>query len=367
MSDRSTNGEAPRPWYTPLRFPDFEVSWAGPHPYQQGFCFGSEDGRLLFSDEDGGELFRSESMSDSGEAINGVACSQEFLAITTRQEFNIWAIPRIGEGKPIRGVLHYGAHGVTVTPSGYFVAPLGPTGILSVKPVVGVEHPGTISHAAIEGLYYYRVIILAAADGREVLVCAGRRGGLAVTEFWGAKRGTQELGTISFDGLDVIDVCSLNEDTKPLAVAATGRDGKLILLQDVLHDKRPVTLKFEAIQGTVYRLLSCRGNLIVLTSKGLYVLAKFAERFVQGESMSQFPTHVLCLPMEAVDANLCLDRWLLVVMSDDVRKYDARLIQQSAPADLAPGEIRVVQPRALAPDWKRHDVKQETRQSAKAV
>jgi len=35
-----------------IGFPDgFEVCWAGKHPFQDGFCFGSLDGRILFTDE----------------------------------------------------------------------------------------------------------------------------------------------------------------------------------------------------------------------------------------------------------------------------------------------------------------------------
>src|SRR5947209_17690357 len=34
----------------------FEVCWAGPNPLGDGFCFGSTDGRLLFTDDEGRPL-----------------------------------------------------------------------------------------------------------------------------------------------------------------------------------------------------------------------------------------------------------------------------------------------------------------------
>ena len=61
--------------------------------------------------------------------------------------------------------------------------------------------------------------------------------------------------------------------------------------------------------------------------------------------------------MEAVDANLCMDQWLLVVMLDSVRKYDLRLIQQITPESITHGEIRELQPKSLAPNWKKSEAK----------
>src|SRR5207302_6899461 len=37
MNRLPKNGSAPGPLFTPIRFKDFDVSWAGPHPLQPGF------------------------------------------------------------------------------------------------------------------------------------------------------------------------------------------------------------------------------------------------------------------------------------------------------------------------------------------
>src|SRR5438132_13390083 len=52
---------------------EFEVCWAGPHPFHAGFCFGSTDGKIILTDEEGMPLAPPRKGSASGEAINGVA------------------------------------------------------------------------------------------------------------------------------------------------------------------------------------------------------------------------------------------------------------------------------------------------------
>jgi hypothetical protein len=215
--------------------------------------------------------------------------------------------------------------------------------------------------------YFYSVINLRAGPGREILVCATRKDGVAALEFEGDKE-TYSLSTITFKGLDVVDVCALNPAADSLSVAALGRDGTLGLFRDVLVDKRPVTLKFGAVHGMAYRVLCCKGDIYVLTSKGIFVLGKLAERFLAGELSSGTITPVLPLPMDAVDACLAHDRWLLVVMADEVRKFDVELIHQSIPQILANGtashtEMQDSQ-KILTRDWKRHGLQQRSRQLA---
>ena len=73
------------------------------------------------------------------------------------------------------------------------------------------------------------------------------------------------------------------------------------------------------------------------------------------------------LPMEAVDANVVGDRWLLVTIAGEVLKFDVDLIDRSAPGDSRNGEIREVIAEKLTPDWQVHSVQQRSRQLAGAV
>jgi hypothetical protein len=358
MNRLSANDGIAPPWLKEIRFRDFEVSWAGtiPSPSGSGFCFGSEDGRILFTDEEGERLQEPAVGSLSKEAINGVACSEGILAVTTRREMTFWAWPTMAEGAHCVAELPYGAHGITVTAGKYFVAPLGRLGVMSAK--ARTLPSAILSSISKEGLTYYRVSSLLDGSGKEWLVCAGRSGGVGVTEFWGEQEGKHDLKTITFDRLDVVDICAIPSREKPTAAAALGRDGTLILFQDVLRESTPASLKLETIQGTAYSLFVYSGSLFVLTSKGIYVLFSLAERFLTGETLGTCITHILKLPMEAVDAQRCGDRWLLIVMPNGVHRVDLNLLLRSTPENISYGEFRDLQPQLLAPDWRAAGIQQ---------
>jgi hypothetical protein len=347
MSPLAENGNS-RPLFLSIRFPDsFAVCWAGPHPFRPGLCFGSEDGMLLFTDEEGRALsWPPGKGSASGEAINGVACVGTWVAVSTRQEVNFWPLPGTEGGHQFGVVFPYGAHGVSATPSGYFIAPMGRLGILAQAPPFGAETEVTVQTAEKPGLYAYRVICLPSPDTGEVLACAARLAGIGAVAFFGSAQ-THTLSTIAFSGLDVIDVCPLRPGERSLAVAALGRDGSLVLFQNVLTDKKPVPIKYDMVEGIAYRILSCGGDIFVLTSKGLYVLAQLAGRYLAGEPVGSIPTPVLPLPVEGVDANLCGNQWLLVVTPDEVRRYDVPLIHDSVARFVSEGEVKEFRPAPL--------------------
>ena len=74
-----------------------------------------------------------------------------------------------------------------------------------------------------------------------------------------------------------MDICAIG-GAGSLAVAAVARTGTLILLRDVFLDKHPLTMKFDNVKGTAYRLLSCRGHLLLLTNRAMYVLTRVGEQ-----------------------------------------------------------------------------------------
>src|SRR5262245_50477574 len=98
-----------------IRFPDFDVTWAGAHPLQEGFCFGSEKGELLITDESGNPLGKPGKAIASDEAINGVAGVDGWIAVSTRTDVNFLQ-PQKGNNGSVQGLqAPVGAHDVIAT------------------------------------------------------------------------------------------------------------------------------------------------------------------------------------------------------------------------------------------------------------
>lgn len=95
-----------------MRLPDFAVCWAGPDPFGPGFCFGTEDGKLVFADEGGTPVYAPFHASRSGEAINGVAGWGKWIAVSTRQDVTVGSPFPTSDAKHIVRVLPHGAHGI---------------------------------------------------------------------------------------------------------------------------------------------------------------------------------------------------------------------------------------------------------------
>jgi hypothetical protein len=355
--------------YHDIRFPEgFEVSWAGKFspptdPPGLCLCFGSANGNLLFTDEFGQQQIGPRKGSPSGEAINGVAQAGDWLAVSTRQEVHFWPT----NGGAGGGSLPHGAHGITATPSGSFIAPLGRLGVLAVQPPLGNGEPLMVHQPDNESLYVYRVAILRSRAGGEVLACAARQGGIIAGEFTSSQE-THAMSTAPFKDLDIVDICPLCPETDSLAAVALGRDGSLVLFRDVLTDPMPMPVKFDSVKGVAYRVVCCRGDIYILTSKGLYVLANFGSRFVNGEPTDGFSPPVLPLPMEAIDMNLVDGRWLLVILSNLVRKFDVDFIHEQFTGLIKHEEIQAFLPTVLSlePGWMRRDIKQTSQSFALA-
>jgi len=327
-----------------LRFDAFEVTWGGPSP-TGGFCFGSEDGRVLFTDADGDSPSKPRQVTRSEEAINGVAFLQGWMGVSTRNEIVSWKSQMEGGAEFL-----YGAHDIIAGSSGYFFAPLGRKGLLCYRPSEDPVQTVMIYSDPSASLYFYTLISLPTPEGGEVLACAARTGGIAAMEFKGEDQ-PQRLKTATFQGLDVVDLCPLLPGEKSTAIAALQRDGTVILFQDVLNDRQPVTIKYEAIKGTAYRVLSARGYLFLLTSEGLYVLFDLVNRFLSG-ARDAFRTRGRSFPLEAVDANLVGDQWILIVMPDGVLRLDISLLQPDPLQVRAPDSFTELASEMLRPSWR---------------
>jgi hypothetical protein len=347
MNRRSTNGDTDRALFTRIEFDgNFDVCWAGPHPFRPGLCFGSADGKLLFTDQDGDALAPAMVSCHSPEAVTGVARVETWLAVANRKEITFWPLPGSAELPDSLTVFPHGAHGITATASGFFVAPMGNTGVLAARPPS--DAAGHAAGFAAEGVYVYRLVVLQPEPGREILACAVRSKGFAVGEFAPPPDGSH-LRLASFHGLDIVDVCPSRPGENSVAVAALASDGRLILFRNALRDEVPVTLKYAEIEGSAYRVLGCRGHVFLLTSKALYMLARLAGRFSAGDPLEGTPTDVRVFPMDAVDISLCGDDWLLVVMANNaVRKFDIGRLHELTQRSLAAGGVSVSDSRPVA-------------------
>jgi hypothetical protein len=291
--------------------------------------------------------------SDSGEAINGIAQAGTWWAVSTRVDLNFRPLPGTAGADEYRVEVPYGAHDIASTPSGYFIAPLGRNGILLARPPIPREQQMT-SHSAEEaGLYAYRLASLRSRAGVEVLACAGRLGGLFAGELGGDATAIRLKQAAK--GIDVVDVCPLDRTAELLALAAVGRDGTLVLFQDILNST-PIAMKFNSVQGVAYRLLSSHGDVYLFTSKGMYVLGELAGRFLRGELAGGVTTPINVSPMEVVAANLVDNRWLLVTVPDKFIRLDAEAIHREVLVHLEDATIREAPTTKAISEWEAREV-----------
>ena len=112
----------------------------------------------------------------SGEAVNGVAGLGRWLAVTSREDVTFWTLPEKKGEKVFRAVFPHGAHDVITTAGGSFIAPLGRTGIMTIKPPFGEGLSVTVSGGGKEGLNFYRIISLRSGNGQEALAFRNEKG-----------------------------------------------------------------------------------------------------------------------------------------------------------------------------------------------
>jgi hypothetical protein len=333
------------------RFRNFEVSWAGPGRAKREFCLGSEKGKILMTDEElKPTAFLGESPVTSEEAITGVAFLDNLIAVSTRCEVALVTL-RSENGGGFRSVFAAGAHGVIATPSGYCVAPLGRSGIMVVKPSPGESQLVTLKTVSDKSVNFYSVTHITHRGG-EVLVCAIRKNGMAAMPFDSGR--DEFVSSLTYSGLDIVDVCSLGHDLRTPAVAAASRDCTIVLSTDALHDPKPITIKFDDIKGTAYRIMHYNGSLILLTNRAIYVLAGLGRRFLDGEPVGLKPTPVKAIVLEAVDANIADEQSLLVVVSDGVILFDLESLVGTVPNAHHDDEMAAAIPRDMSPHWQSH-------------
>lgn len=365
---------------------DFQVSWAGPNPFDRlGFCFGSEDGRVLFTSRAGRNLIEEAySASESREAINGVAAIGNLLVVSTRADLTFHR-PFAGKGVQ-QTTLHCGAHDV-ISHRGRFVAPAGRHGLLVVNPAEGVENGIALDSA--EGqreMYMYRTASCAMPEAEDSLICACRMSGVAQLVFGAGKR---TLYTATYKGSDFIDVCPVgrklvhtprsiaahnysrllnqartHRPVSKVAFLAATRDASFAFFSEPLKQRKQRTFRFEKMTGQVYRVFESRGHLIVLTSDALHVMLDFTASLFSNSRPLTFRANYH-LPVRAVDANLGSSNEVLVITEgNEVLKVELDALERSAPKGPHPRTNRQYESVAVAgnePHWESHGMNTGTR------
>jgi hypothetical protein len=325
-----------------------------------GLAVGSLDGRALFMDGRGNAIGEPVKVSASGEAINGVATFPKWLTASTRDEVNFWPVPDTPVGESLGFTFPHGAHMVIAAAAGYFIASLGQTGIMVAKPPFGVGMSGKVHNTRAEGLYIYRLTIVGTEDGKEVLACASRTGGITTMDLSGPDE-MRSMNTVTFEGVDFIDICPLAVGTASRAAVGLGLDGAMVLFSDIIDDKSPIMLKFDMLEGVAYRILSCRGDLYLLTSKALYALNSIAARFMAGEEVAT-DTQIFTLSVGGVDINLVGEDSLAVTTASGVLVFDINAVRASDSQALSRSSYQIGEPSVIRSKgyWRPTKVSEES-------
>jgi len=338
-----------------------DITWIGVNPFRiDGLCLGFDDGTIVLSDA-AGTTSPHQAISEAKDAINGVASiSDAHLAISTRSDVTFLQIE--SPIKTIHSAYPGGAHGVVATQSGCFVAPLGMRGLLLTKPETGPQQRIHVTTGTEGQLYFYRITTIHDASGKEILVFANRRNGVGLSEFRGVE-GRRNVHTMTFEGLDVIDVCGVSSGS--LSAIAISPKAEVLWIKDASEPNDPIATKLDGVEGQVYRVLATPRHLFVLTSKALYVWSNLVGKVLYNKTID--PKSVLVLPLEAVDMSLCGNDYICLVMAANAwkRLKISDIVSPPADQDNVAGPLvssiemsRKTDIRGLTPDWKRHDVQQ---------
>jgi hypothetical protein len=352
-----------------FRFPGEVASWAGECPWNGGFCFATESGRLLVPKLDAPDTIDQHDLLQNAEPINCVAFADGLVGVTTRSEVALFereartgTILRVGE------VFDGGAFGIVTTSAGGFIAPRGPYGLLFLDAAPRTDAELRVGTACRYTLNFSKLTRLGKHGGGDVFACAARGDGLLAMTLSPSADHVSALAH-NYPELDAVDVCPLGRPDWPFAVAGLGADHTVLLSRNILEGP-PQALCFDDLEGTVYSILSAGGHLFILTGKSLIILPNLVARFLD-DGLLERPREVWELPVEAVEAYSAYDRWILLELSDRVVSMGVNQLVPKGQADLreTPAEVTnspngqdrmLVRNRLDAnphpthvPDWKR--------------
>ncbi len=292
------------------KYPDLpDVTWIGPNFQRPGLMLGFDEGSILFTNAATGEISDPQRVSPSGEAINGIASiGPNSLAVSTRSEVSLFQAESPGDQTIVS--FPGGAHGVVATRSGSYVAPLGPKGLLIVRPSSSMVQGFAVTQGTEGHLYFYRMAALHNPLGVETLVFANRKNGVGMSVFDSEDR-RRVVRVMKFQDVDIVDVCAVVPGS--LSAIAVSKTADLLWITDTSSNVEPVILRPMHVKGTVYRVLATSRHLVVLTSEALHVWIDLVGRALTGQFASPDMT-MLVMPIDAVDMALIDDQHLLLVM-----------------------------------------------------
>jgi hypothetical protein len=170
--------------------------------------------------------------------------------------------------------------------------------------------------------------------------------------------------TLRFDGIDVVDVCSVSPNS--LAAIAISMAAEVLWIRDASTRDDPLAMKLIGVEGPVYRVLATARHLFVLSSQALYVWTDLVNRVLfGGEAVpNSLP---LVLPIQAVDMALIQEERLLLVMGSnavmalaisDFEREPTEDLGSHSFADLSPEMARRTNLEELKPRWRSVDFEQ---------
>lgn len=304
---------------------DKEPSWYGPGRSAGEFAVGYGDTSILL--ESGATATAIAFIGESDcDPVNGLAFAGSRLAIASPEMLRITSVDAITGPANRLAVAHshFGVHDLVAGRSGAFYASAGPNGILFSPPS---DHRGTKLYTFRDEsvpAYIYHSCVLHQPDGSEIIVSAARKDGVVAQQIFPMHSG--RAGRVHApDNLTIVDVCPLGLAAFPRGVLAVADDGTTVLIADVFSDDAPVARKPEAGLGKAYRIFSVRGHLCLLTSKVLQIY-RGQVRKMAGSGNGPSQANILSVPLEAVDAAAAWDRWLAVIVTDSLQKFDLSLL-----------------------------------------
>lgn len=256
-----------------FRYPGEEITWAGECPFTDGLCFGTESGGILvpLPDSDNAAWM----VEDLGDVVNGVAFGERIVAVSTPSSITFIRVDcdspdTLGE---VIAAIPTGAFDVIAIGRDRFLAPLGMSGLM----LAALGDDGRIRTETVGygdySTYFYLARLVAATPSDATVAVAGRQSGLIRLQMR-EQAESANVGVWTFNDIDVVDVCPFPWPEAPLAVAALGLNGELIVCDDLTHGT-PVAVRIPHIAGRAYSLRRVGAHLVILTKESIHIFEDF--------------------------------------------------------------------------------------------
>jgi hypothetical protein len=301
------------------KIPGKEISWAGECPWTGELCFGTHDGFLYF--DLGGVDRVPIGFKICSESINDVAFLGDDCAVSSRLE--IILLKRI-DSKSIKIIscFPFGSFGVIGTKFG-FLFPIGDIGVLLIDNQKPNEKPRVLLSSAMNNPNCYRLLKLDHDTQKSVIVSASRETGLFIFDIHDLSKVNSRYFLFENDNIDIIDVCSISDETRPYAVAIIDRSRSIYLIENVLENPKSISFHCSEIKGSAYSIHSIGGDLIVHTDREIDLIPGLAREFLEGNLMDALgQTRIIkCLTIESEEIFFRGEKSILILVDSEILEY----------------------------------------------